>query len=145
MRVLSFAVLFFVLLLIFACVFRMRKINYDYTNRVFSKLMYITSIVILLYAAAIAVNDQRQALVLYSLYFIFLDLMLLFMVLFIKEYVQYKKGKKMARSIFNTLFVLDCINMITNCTSKFHNFFPPSILKFLLQVCLVFQYRYLLM
>ena len=81
MRVLSFAVLFFVLLLIFACAFRMRKINYDYTNRVFSKLMYITSIVILLYAAAIAVNDQRQALVLYSLFFIFLDLMLLFMVL----------------------------------------------------------------
>lgn len=118
MRVLTFAVLFFVLLLIFACVFRMRKINYDYTNRVFSKLMYITGIVILLYAAAIAVNDQRQALVLYSLYFIFLDLMLLFMVLFIKEYVQYKKGKKMARSIFNTLFVLDCINMITNIFHK---------------------------
>lgn len=96
----------------------MRKINYDYTNRVFSKLMYITSIVILLYAAAIAVNDQRQALVLYSLFFIFLDLMLLYMILFIKEYVQYKKNIKNIRVIFYILFALDCINMLTNIFQK---------------------------
>lgn len=114
MKIIFFVALFLVLFLVLVCAFRMNKIRFDYTNRVFRRLIYITGVVILLYAAAVAVNDQKQALLLYSLYYIVFDLMMLSMLLFIKEYVQYKKDAKLVRVFLNAFFALDCISMLLN-------------------------------
>lgn len=114
MRIGYYVVLFFVLMIMLVCSIRMRKISYDYTNRVFRKLIYVTGSVILLYAAAIAVDGQKQALVLYSLYYIFLDLMIMHMFFFIREYVQFKINIRVLHIILYVVFIADVISMLLN-------------------------------
>lgn len=116
--------LFVVVFLLLLCGMRMNKLRYDFTNKAFCQLIYITGSVISLYAVAIIVNDQKHAFVLYSFYYIFLDLMLLHMLHFIRLYVQYKSKSKHVDIFLCVLFVADAFSFISNIF--YHWFFRVS-------------------